>query len=183
MNPVKDKDYWTRVGLGLVMAAGIAAALVWGLAKPGSWLKAFNKTDNMIVQVQLYQLASAEKKHLADRGRLAVDWNSLAEYGFKPDGRVLMRVMVVDLDWGGGRTAGFWAQANHVSGSEVFCISSFNDGEVRGLPEAEPLAAPEFAVTVKSEAPLRLSGPSFLVFRASFPGGTNPAASSTERID
>lgn len=170
MNQVKNKDYWVRVGLGLVMAAVILAALVWGLANLGSWLKGFKKTDNMVVQAQLYQLAAVEKKYQADNGRPAADWNSLAEYGFRPDKQVLMRVTVVDLDWGVARLQGFWALANHVSGSEVFYISGFGDQEVRGRPGAEPLRDPIFAATIKSETPLRLSGPPFVVVSVQFPG-------------
>jgi len=163
MQPVKNKDYWFRVGLGLVMAVGIGAALVWGLGSLGGWLKAFQKTDNMTVQARLYQLAAAEKKHLAELGRLAEDWNALAEYGFQPDERVLMRVTVVALDWGGGRLDYFQARANHANGREAFCVSSL-EKEVAACPPAAGLLDQQYAVTVAGQRPLRLSGPPFLVF-------------------
>ena len=172
MKPAKDKDYWFRVGLGLAMAVGIGALLVWGLGNPGAWLRAFNRTDNMIVQDQLYRLAEAEKKHLAERGRLAGDWSALAEYGFQPAEGVLMRVTVVALDWDGVRLNMFQAQANKVHGREAFCVSSL-EKEVAACPPAAGLLDPQYALAIASERPLRLSGPPFLVFAVKIPGREN----------
>lgn len=160
----EDKEYRRRIRLGLAMAVGLAAVLIWGAANIGQWRKAFQPPDGLIVQTQLLHLAAAEKKYRDDRGRPPVGWADLAECGFLPDERVLMRVIVVDLDWGGGRLRGFMAVANHLSGSDVFYISDFDGREARRLSGVEPLKAPDGLVSVVGESPLKLSGPPFLVF-------------------